>query len=412
MSEAGFYLVFDPEDDVASRDFLRSVHGRQGVVACEATASSRTSFGLAQDILDGLDKDPDARGAGRNAYRSWQQAVAWLADDEVEDLVVSRAHHLDPHRWRWLFELAAATDVQLWLVCQQHPLKRTLREAMAEWMIEELEFAGFAKRFASRAPARSEPRQQKEKSKFPAVPEADFPVFLAQCEQLLGTDDYQRVEERFDRALARARAGLEGVDLSSRTDVAGLFRSLVSDAKCVNEMTVCLRAIQVAFFRRGVLVKVDPDVFAVAGDEEPQGRLDQSAIDAAGIYGNPKNAAAVLLSAATGRRADELAEIDLRHLEADGSELCAFGESYRLPGKAAAIVRALLSERQLEGAGADDPLFVSRESGRRNSSHGLQTLIRRASHETGVRAGTNGSSGRATSAGWLSRHGISIHDIA
>src|SRR4051794_4506441 len=117
--DVGLHLVLDREDRVEDAQLLRQLHRPdQGTVLVEVGAAPDSLRVLGNDFLTALGKDADVIGAGRNSQQMWSRCQLWLTVENVQCLLVSRAHNLGPTQVADVIELAVSCGVELWLIAQ------------------------------------------------------------------------------------------------------------------------------------------------------------------------------------------------------------------------------------------------------------------------------------------------------
>lgn len=150
-------LVHGPDDLDADRRALALHDPAAGVVAvtCPVVADGITR--LAGDILAALGKDREAAPEQATGTEESRLAVCWLRAWEIEHLIIDQAQWLTDGAVPYLAALAAAADVDLWLL--SHPgLRRAAEAALRNAGTARVEPAAFwAAAAAFRRPIQLEP---------------------------------------------------------------------------------------------------------------------------------------------------------------------------------------------------------------------------------------------------------------
>lgn len=248
--------VFDPEDSLQSQQMLSRLHDpRRRRLVAEVMVGDRTMLALAQEMLAGLGKDLDLPGSDREGRTSWIQLVIWIEVLGIEDLFISRAHHLGQGGWRWLAELASVSQVRVWILSQVAELSRGQRGVLSQWPIKKItqdQFEEHWHKAAASTAGPADPNSKPESKGFPEVPEADFPFFRADCKASLSTADFAAIDQAFCVGL-KAAAG----DPTTADEVCTLVLDVAASAASLDEAITRVRGLQVGLFRRGWLLRTD-----------------------------------------------------------------------------------------------------------------------------------------------------------
>jgi len=219
------------------------------------------------------------------------------------------------------------------------------------------------------------------------VPHADFPVFRAAALRLLDDDAFALVEAVYRTAVADARreatlwrARQQGLDVrlqGHRGGAAALLQRATIDAASRCEVIVRLRALQVGFFREGLLVPLrlgpEPQLLAAL-----RPRLAPTIVDRLRQLCDPATTAALTLALAVPARLDALAGVTVSAVAEHGHRLELGAASYRVPPRAAALVGAAGQNRP-----PDAPLLVDRAGAPLNPAR-LRTLLLRGAGHAGI----------------------------
>ena len=191
-------VLSDPGDSPQAVAELAGRHDLdRGVAVCQPHPGATSPELLARDLLVALGKLTGALAAEHLSRRGWELAALWLAAEQVRHLIVLRADRLPAGCWS---ELAAAAGVRVWLLtAKMTPGQRAALEACATagpaahrpWhaALAELPAAG-----GSRTGGYG----------FPAVPDAEFPLFRATAARLLDPAAFAQVDTVYRDTYARA----------------------------------------------------------------------------------------------------------------------------------------------------------------------------------------------------------------
>ena len=298
-----------------------------------------------------------------------------------------RADRLPAGCWS---ELAAAAGVRVWLLtAKMTPGQRAALEACAT--------AGPAAHRPWRAALADLPAADGSRpggSGFPAVPDAEFPLFRATAARLLDPAAFAQVDTVYRDTYARACGHNAALRHASGGDCAGaVLQQLTIDAASADEVLTRLRAAQAGLFAGGLLLDLRPVRHPPwelrTGCLRP--RLDHATVARLRGLADPVVAAAVTLSRATGMTPAQLCALRRRDVIRDGAGLRvrAGRLTYRIPGRAAGPVRAAVLHQPPApdggpaGAAGPAPLLVT-SGGAPISETALQRLRHHGAARVGV----------------------------
>jgi len=372
---AGVTVLSDPGDSPQAVAGLTGRHDLdRGVAVCQPHPGATSPELLAGDLLIALGKLPGALAAEHLSRRGWELAALWLAAEQVRHLIVLRADRLPAGCWS---ELAAAAGVRVWLLTATMTAgQRAALEACATagpaahrpWhaALAELPAAG-----GSRTGGCG----------FPAVPDAEFPLFRATAARLLDPAAFAQVDTVYRDTYARARG-----------HAGALLQQLTIDAASAGEVLTRLRAAQAGLFADGLLLDLRPGRHPPwelrAGCLRP--RLDHATVARLRGLADPVVAAAVTLSRATAMTPAQLCALRRRDVIQAGAGLRvrAGRLTYRIPARAAGPVRAAVLHRPpapdggLASAAGQAPLLVTP-----GGAPISETALQRLRHHGAARAG-------------------------
>ena len=332
-------VLSDPGDSPQAVAELTGRHDLDhGVAVCQPHPGATSPELLAGDLLIALGKLPGALAAEHLSRRGWELAALWLAAEQVRHLIVLRADRLPAGCWS---ELAAAADVRVWLLtAKMTPGQRAALEACAT--------AGPAANRPWHTALAELPAADGSRTGgcgFPAVPDAEFPLFRATAARLLDPAAFAQVDTVYRDTYARARGYNAALRHASGGDCArSVLQQLTIDAASAGEVLTRLRAAQAGLFAGGLLLDLRPVRHPPwelrAGCLRP--RLDHATVARLRGLAAPVVAAAVTLSRATAMMPYQLCALRRHDVTGDGAGLRvrAGRLTYRIPARAAGPVRA------------------------------------------------------------------------
>ncbi|MER6604185.1 hypothetical protein ACFWRZ_31970 [Streptomyces rubiginosohelvolus] len=278
-------VVIDAGDDPNLNRRLAALEAASRIVIRPNPVRSTTD--LVWDVLAAAGKNPAAVHSPRlSVADAWKAVAAWLGAARVTDVIVERAHRLLPGEPLDLAKLADRIDADLWLIWSS-PADPTRA-------CNSLESLGRARRHGGRlppsgphrnvrvigidtfhtllplpAPAASQPLHPDEHADtdadWPALPTADFPLFLAACRRRLAGDTFDQLNiayrleaQRTDEFVRRHRhelaPGRTHGEFQRKLN-AYLRDERLGPAAGGRLALIRLRAIQASLFTRGVLLR-------------------------------------------------------------------------------------------------------------------------------------------------------------
>ena len=382
-------VLADPGDSPQAVAELAGRHDLDhGVAVCQPQPGATSPSALAGELLVALGKLPGALAAEHLSRRGWELAALWLRAEAVQDLVVMHADRLPPGRWSDLATLAAASGTRVWLVTRAAGMTAGQRAALTARAVGPPAHRPWRAALADLPAAGSRTGE----CGFPAVPDAEFPLFRAAAARLLDPAAFTRADAVYRDTCARARGHAAALRQASGGDyAAAVLQQLTIDAASADEVLTRLRAAQAGLFADGLLLDLRPARHPPwelrAGCLRP--RLDHAAVARLRGLANPAVAAAVTLSRATAMMPWQLCALRHRDVTGDGTGLRvrAGRLTYRIPARAAGPVRAALLHRLPPGstdrtAAGQAPLLVTP-----GGAPISETQMRRMRHHGAARAG-------------------------
>lgn len=416
------FLVYDEQDRVEHVRYAQQLHAlnkKRLVVAIRPGTSTLHQLGA--DLLDALGKRIDVSARSTTANETWFRAYSWMIGEQIEHVIVCRAHLLAPLRTQRLLEAATVADATLWLLIHRPSLNRGQRDLARDWDLPEISLREFRRRWhdpPGDAPHAISP------APFPDVPDDEAPSFLSSCRELLGPAEFDRVSQSYRHAQQRTAAWLREHDSPDDDTRQSAFErwmhEQISGCADLPEVVTVARAIQAAALWDGLWIKVNKDKLAGAFTHTRLARLDDAAVTAIRRYSHPRYAASAVCSLASELPASAIAAMNIADIADDARTVTLAGRSYAVPPDARGALRAQRALRLLEGAQAMDPLFVSEKrlvSGRqgrqfgRTTAHAIQQSLQRMAVENGLSLVVAEDRAHHQASRSLRRHGITVHRL-
>ncbi|MGW5124513.1 hypothetical protein ACWEQ7_10745 [Streptomyces sp. NPDC004069] len=375
------------------------------------------------DVLTAAGKNPAAARTQRTTIDSaWAAAAAWLTAARTAHIVVERGHRLSEKEAVRLAELADTVDATLWLIWSSPRDATTMGNALESLgnsrlhgrrgklpttgphrPLRAIHLDDFYRLLPLPAPATSLPPNPDEDpdpdDDWPALPDADFPLFLAACRRRLAADTFDQLNhvyrseaQRTDQFVRRHPHDLAAPrsDTFARALNAYLRDERLGPAASPHLALIRLRAIQASLLSRGVLLRWQPAGLGPAPAGHLPTWLTPTVCRALRATVATDAAAATVLSLLLSAAPDQFAHVLCRNVDQDGhylylptfsdnaaylrtewaaeidrrdeDECPSYGHTTGktpLPPYAAEILAAQLAHRRAEGSGTRGPLFAN-----------------------------------------------------
>jgi hypothetical protein len=405
-------VVIDTADSLELARFVGGLHDLEsGRLVCHPLPGGTGERWLAFDFLSALGKDANSVGAVQVGTRAWWWAELWLRAEQLRDVFVLRGHLLN---WRTLERLLAvqrACGFRLWLIGARAlgPAPRKVLDAAAPVEASVGEFV------ENWDPARCTRSVVKHADAFPSVPMVSFLTFRAACRRLLAPADFAPVDTIFSTTLGSALDWLRAqqqmlqavrqLDLAladpqsfavndryrptaeahARQEQADTWRRFLRELGSwlepvlrgsASEATVRLRAVQVACFQYGLLLRLATPCHAPSTWPAVRPSLDEDHVARVRTLASPFLAALTTVALLTGDEPEVLARLRLDQLEG-------IHQIAPMPRGARSLVRAYVLERRAHGAVDDSPAFAERD-GRASSPRVLRRQLQQVARLLGM----------------------------
>jgi hypothetical protein len=408
---SGIFLVTDADDDPRRAEFTRGLNDATAErLVAEIRPGTRRIMWVARVLGEALGKSIDVSSTSRNQNLIWDRISAWVAGEQIQDIIINRAHLLGRTEWDALVELAATSTSRLWFIVQQPTLARSLNEAVEAWAIKPIDWATYQANWDS--PAAATPDAEDERPDFARVPEDDFLTFLSTSEMILDRSQYRQVEAVFDQAKFATEDWLTTCD-HTPDGWSSRVRATIEGAATLPEAIASLRGTQTAFFLGGLWLKVDLRKFKIAFNAAGAIKFDDNLATDLRRYSNPNWAACAVLRVVTGCALASLAELPISAIDATASTITVGSREYPVPTRARGIIRAQLELRAWQGATDADPVLAVQRTflgdPKPYTTKAIQTNLRVMSRELGVELLALKESWKGEGdADWLRHRGITL----
>jgi len=359
-------VIHDPVDDPEITHTALAAHDvRRGQIVVHPTVGARTPSFLAADILTALGARIGQDTAGAQHLGTpdaiFAAAAAWLLADGVDLVIVLRAHRLTEHSRHWLEKLAVAAQLRVIAVWHdRRPLSWAEAFGAAPYMIHETDDLNAAFIGAHLRPVPGPELPAEHLPNLAAMPRTGLACFRAQARRELTSAQFAAVDAHYRHGLEHACAwlgaahhhqyhGPPGAAASAHPDrgsagdrvrhpipwpdpigLQGFLTRLSGTALTPSATIARVRGAQAGMLLHGVALQVP----AALADETGPGLTGtcvttQVAATIRRRLAHPRLAAAVTLTAVTGRSAQDLTGHEIPLPSAYLSDLINAGTGYR-----------------------------------------------------------------------------------
>lgn len=373
-------------------------HPDAEVVVIEAPVNARGFNSLAHRLFDALGQTSAATGNRVTATKHQVPLLTVaLMSRPVRVLVVDHAERCGISSLTHLIHTTISSGVELVAVAHP-PMGDRLERTFAAWPHHRSTHQDLIARLRRTG----EPDEERfdPSPAFPAVPDAEFPHFLAECRRTVPADDYSVVDAEYRRVLGAVRADVEADP--SGSGVLESLRRHVRDATSGDHALTIVRAGTAAAFPLGLFTTCSADQLRSTIVDEPYFRArvhrDWEALH---TYRRPERAAAAVL-ATLGLTAAQMCELTL----ADADDLEA-----RVPPAARVHLRRTVLHREIAGATESDPLLTLAD-GRAVNTRWVREALLDIGRTTGLPADRQRRRpARESEYQWAARLGIKVRSL-
>jgi hypothetical protein len=209
-------VLLDPHDDANVTAALLAAHDpAAGRVTVHPTPATSSPSALACDLLAALGR-PVTRLAEEHVSGvapAWQAAAAWVAGDQIGQLVVLRTHRLAVAGWRRLLELRRATGTRLVLAWHDRALSRDVTRLLTDvpyqvsTTVADVAGTGTSVTIpvGPACPPRTDGSEPEVATvRLPPLPEAEVTWFRAEAYRRLPASEFARVDAVYGEGLNAA----------------------------------------------------------------------------------------------------------------------------------------------------------------------------------------------------------------
>lgn len=406
----------------------------RGLLVLSAPTAPQPST-LSSAVLNALGATGSLRLVGRVADTTLEVVLPWLLAYRVRHLLLTRADRMPSASLQHALELAAAAGITVWTTGA--PLHDLHRQVLAGRRAQTLTAEEFLTAWNT-ATAQAQPVEPDETgltarpAAWPPMPADDFPTFRAAMRRCLPADVFAAADALFLATMTDARARLApllcgdndavraveqdrpGVVCLDRTalekQVSRYLHTLIGASTSTPEVTVRLRAAQVAAFRLGWLLSVNLDrVVATADEPSVAARRDPRTWQALRLFRYPYQGAICVLAGL------DLDNNTIRALPAgavagDGSTVTVHGHRFPVPPPARVMLRAQRLSGQLAGRTDAQPFI--HVAGAPATRERVRTTVRAALLDAGVPLLSRKVDETWAGNDWLNRWGIALQEVS
>lgn len=244
------------------------------------------------------------------------------------------------------------------------------------------------------------------------VPTSDFVTFLADVDEQLPVSQVQVVERELRAEHARALAWFDSNMDASQETVAQELRQAWDECGTISQFLTKVRGWQIAAFSFQRLLKVDVENLVGYGPTVPPAATRTWAVwHRLNSWWEPSRAASCALVAA-GMGSEDVCEVILGQVSADGSAVATASGTYSVEETARVHVERARLRRLLDGAGGDEPLIVTAR-GQVPDWRWVTRAVDDARKIYDIALSSGGVSRRAVKPDrWAQRHGLSLMELS
>ena len=342
--------VHDPDDDRRCLLSLSAVHDvAAGRMVCHPTPGA-TTLVLVRDLLAalGVGKRRDGLARARRTGDGVALVRVWLRAEQIEHLVVLRAHRLHPPLIGLLADLAVGTGAVAWLV----------------WHDPEPPIASHPGEVWGWPAAVTAIRHDRPPNKAPRL----YPAERIYRETV--------AEARREARLWRVAPPRQRRFTHPGCELGALLQRLTIDATNPAEREVRISAAMAGFATEGLALIIPADATAVGP------RLTAAVLDRLRRITCPTLATALLLALVTDAGAGSVAFVRPRSISPDAGQVRLLSGTYRIPERARPVLRAAVLDHQARRLPAY--LLLAGRDGRLFPTRAMSHRIAQAAHTTGV----------------------------
>lgn len=382
--------------------------GGASALVCPLTVHRSTPASVGHDLLTVLGRDVLRPTRPKDVL---PVATAWLVAEGIDTVVFEFGGLLDPSLWTTVISELRGADIACWL---------TLDSAVSPDHRRAWDAAGAVALSSPRLASALETRWQPAlpdsilaEAPFPLVADTEFPTFLADARRHLAPDEFARVQAEYEVGASRMREfwAVQGRGVDHDALYTEL-RELALDQPAPVAVCRLRGAGSACFFEGDHLLHVNLDVF-FANAGVLVSPFDADSLERLRHVTCPQSAAIGALCTALRATLRDLRDLCVGDIHDSGAVVLG-GKTHQLPTAAMILVRALIYQRQREGAADDAPLFVNGGGGRMAR---FDSRARNLAESVGIRVALS-ASGREnsgtrneTASTWARRTGMALKPL-
>lgn len=252
------------------------IEGDPRRILLRPTPGTITRSTLSWDLLAAMGKSTAILNAHRPGPAGWDLAAAWMTGYGVTDVIVDRAHLLNPELVQDLVAIGHQAVARVWLIYSSPT-------ALAERMRSYTEGSGFTRVLEPNQMSFDFPADvwwphpdevgrknmamwevPKIRRQWTHLPDADFPTFLAAARRGMPADQFELAERYYWHAFERTEAWLDNHLPDGRpgfgAELAAWLRDVQLGPVPYGQVAqIVLRGTQAALFNAGVFLRWDRD---------------------------------------------------------------------------------------------------------------------------------------------------------
>jgi len=268
---SGVRILIDPRDDVRVTAGLLEQHDpTRGRVVVHPTPAPTRDHVFAHDLLVALGRPVNRLDAEHltGSRPAWAAVTAWMATEDIADLVVLRADRLPARTWIRLLGLCRQTGSRLLLVCHRPEIPAALGAALtgtAHRVLHELPPAPDLHDRIATLSGTEQLSAGLDAAELPPIVTRGVAHYRAEAFRRLSPAAFARVDavyrHGFDAACAWLRTQvvlrtLAAVDPAGLERVHAFLTGLVHDSSTRRHTLTRLRGAQAGFLAHGVLLTI------------------------------------------------------------------------------------------------------------------------------------------------------------
>ncbi|MGY1632943.1 hypothetical protein ACI784_14670 [Geodermatophilus sp. SYSU D01186] len=320
--------------------------------------SPSTAPGIASEVLRALGKNLDANGKARHGLDDVSLVPTWLTAHRTQTLIAAAPQHATVDNLLDLASMCAASPTTV-VLAVDHGYGTRLVADLRSVLPAVMPWPSITE--ADQVPTTVDPNAWNPAA--PSVlPDADFLTFYATARRTVSPERFASVDALYRDALSRTLEWIEqsGVEDLTEEGTRSAMAALIDEQVTFDEVTTAMAAAQVAFFRSGWFLKIDPRELRSGLLRFPSARIDAATWRRLRAYRDPARAATTALYLA-GARPQDIRELTMADLAAWHHDRNRPVAGVTIPEEAEPYLLAHTLSRATFGPSATDPAFVGND---------------------------------------------------